>query len=144
MQCNYNSFIQIIDFQGFFRNALRCRKTGACRILMPLRYSETALTAPLADCLLWDSHRNVAIWAFWEKAAIGHALSIFNPVIVYFELFQCPAILSKLKRFGHDNFFKMYMYPKNIFWYVKGTQFRSPIAPTFRVKGSSSNEIILQ
>ena len=33
MQCNYNSFIQIINFHGFFRNALRCQNTGACRIL---------------------------------------------------------------------------------------------------------------
>ena len=40
MQCNYNSFIQIINFHGLFRNALRCRKTGACRILVPLRYAE--------------------------------------------------------------------------------------------------------
>ena len=38
MQCNYNSFNQIINFCGLFRNALRCRKTGACRILVPLRY----------------------------------------------------------------------------------------------------------
>ena len=38
MQCNYNSFIQIINFHGLFRNALSCRKTGACRILVPLRY----------------------------------------------------------------------------------------------------------
>ena len=38
MQCNYNSFIQIINFHGLFRNALRCRKTGACRILVLLRY----------------------------------------------------------------------------------------------------------
>ena len=26
MQCNYNSFIQIINFHGLFPNALRCRK----------------------------------------------------------------------------------------------------------------------
>ena len=38
MQCNYNSFIQIINFHGFFRKAPRCRKTGTCRILVPLRY----------------------------------------------------------------------------------------------------------
>ena len=38
MQCNYNSFIQIINFHGLFRNAPRCRKTGACRILVLLRY----------------------------------------------------------------------------------------------------------
>ena len=38
MQCNYNSFIQIINFHWLFRNAPRCRKTGACRILMSLRY----------------------------------------------------------------------------------------------------------
>ena len=41
MQCNYNSFIQIINFHGFFHNALRRRKTGACRILVPLRYIQT-------------------------------------------------------------------------------------------------------
>ena len=39
MHCNYNSFIQIINFHGLLRNAPRCRKTGACRILVPLRYS---------------------------------------------------------------------------------------------------------
>ena len=38
MQCNYNSFIQIINFHGLSRNALRCRKTGACPILVPLWY----------------------------------------------------------------------------------------------------------
>ena len=40
MHCNYNSFIKLINFHGFFGNALRCRKTltGACRILVPLRY----------------------------------------------------------------------------------------------------------
>ena len=38
MQCNYNSFIQIINLHGLFSNALRCRKTGACWILVPLRY----------------------------------------------------------------------------------------------------------
>ena len=38
MQCNYNSFIQIINFHGLFHNALRWQKTGACRILVPLRY----------------------------------------------------------------------------------------------------------
>ena len=43
MQCNHNSFIQIVNFHGLFRNALRCRKTGACRILVPLRYSAVSL-----------------------------------------------------------------------------------------------------
>ena len=38
MQCNNNSFIQLINFHGLFCNALRCRKTGACRIPVPLRY----------------------------------------------------------------------------------------------------------
>ena len=38
MQCNYKSFIQLINFHVFFCNALRCRKTGACRILVPLQY----------------------------------------------------------------------------------------------------------
>ena len=32
MQCNYNLFIQIINFHGLFRNALRCRK------LVPAEY----------------------------------------------------------------------------------------------------------
>ena len=41
MQCNYNLFIKLINFHGFFRNALRCRKTGACRILVPLWYFTT-------------------------------------------------------------------------------------------------------
>ena len=31
MECNYNSFIIIMNFYGLFRNALRCRKSGACR-----------------------------------------------------------------------------------------------------------------
>ena len=38
MQCNYNQFIQIINFHGLFHNALRCQKTGGCQILVPLRY----------------------------------------------------------------------------------------------------------
>ena len=29
----------MINFHGLFRNDLRCRKTGACRILVPLRYT---------------------------------------------------------------------------------------------------------
>ena len=41
MQCNYNSFILIINFHGLFRNARRCRKSGACQILVPLRYIDT-------------------------------------------------------------------------------------------------------
>ena len=36
MQCNYNSYIQIINFHGLFSNALRCWNTGACRILVPV------------------------------------------------------------------------------------------------------------
>ena len=32
MQCKYNSFIQIMNFHGLFRNALRCRK------LVPAEY----------------------------------------------------------------------------------------------------------
>ena len=38
MQFNIHSFIQIKNFHGLFRNVLRCRKTGACRILVHLRY----------------------------------------------------------------------------------------------------------
>ena len=40
MQCNYNPFIQIINFHGPFRNAPRCRKkwclpnTGALTVLL--------------------------------------------------------------------------------------------------------------
>ena len=49
MQCNYNSFIQIINFHGFFSNAPRCRKTGTCRILVPLRYSCIPLKANVRD-----------------------------------------------------------------------------------------------
>ena len=66
MQCNYNSFIQIINFHGLFCNALRCRKTGACRILVPLRYftiSKQSLkkhhitgTALDFNKLLWEIH----------------------------------------------------------------------------------------
>ena len=44
MQCNYNSLIQIINFHGIFRNALRCRKTGACRIMVFLRYAFVFIT----------------------------------------------------------------------------------------------------
>ena len=54
MQCNYNSFIQIINFHGLFRNALRCRKSGACRILVPLcplRYRDLSHTANLSHIL---------------------------------------------------------------------------------------------
>ena len=36
MQFNYNSFIQIINFYGLFRNALSCRKTGALMVLTVL------------------------------------------------------------------------------------------------------------
>ena len=46
MQCNYNSFIQIINFHGLFRNALRCRKIGACHL------NTGALTVLLSVCLL--------------------------------------------------------------------------------------------
>ena len=54
MQCNYNSFIQLINFHGFFRNALRCRKTGACRILVPLRYIGHQLRARRALSIFKD------------------------------------------------------------------------------------------
>ena len=35
MQCDYNSFIQIINFHGLFHNAPRCRKTGAAEYWCP-------------------------------------------------------------------------------------------------------------
>ena len=64
MQCNYNSFIQLINFHGFFRNALRCWKTGACWILVPLRYTIFKMTSgqevdypcPIYDHNLFLSH----------------------------------------------------------------------------------------
>ena len=34
-----------------------------------------------------------------------------------------------------NNAFKVYLYRKNIFWYVKGTQFSSPEIIHFKVKG---------
>ena len=49
MQCNYNSFIQIINFHGLFRNVPRCQKTGACRILVPLQYPGCLKGDVLAD-----------------------------------------------------------------------------------------------
>ena len=45
IKCNYNSFIQIINFHGLFRNALRCRKTGACRILCPYGISKSPVSS---------------------------------------------------------------------------------------------------
>ena len=38
----------------------------------------------LADYLSQDSNQNAAFLAFWVKAAIGHILPIFNPVILNF------------------------------------------------------------
>ena len=56
MQCNYNSFIQIINFHGLFRNALRCQKnwclsnTGAltvcCWTLQLCLRAESSLVSP--------------------------------------------------------------------------------------------------
>ena len=50
MQCNYTSFILIINFHGLFRNARRCRKTGASRILVP-----DSTTRPLSKCQINSS-----------------------------------------------------------------------------------------
>ena len=50
MQCNYNSVIQIINFDGLFRNALKCQKTGACRILVPLRYRKNTSIWHFEQC----------------------------------------------------------------------------------------------
>ena len=54
MQCNYNSFIQIINFHGLFHNALRCRKTGACQILVPLRYLPLLHVSQPQPCLCYS------------------------------------------------------------------------------------------
>ena len=50
MQFNIHSFIQIINFHGLFRNALRCWKTGACQILVPLRYSHQLFSMIVEVC----------------------------------------------------------------------------------------------
>ena len=53
MQCNYNSFIQILNFHGLFRNALRCQKnwyllkTGALTVYMKLITLQNALLSHL-------------------------------------------------------------------------------------------------
>ena len=60
MQCNYNSFIQIINFHGLFRNALRCRNTGACRILVPLRYMLKKITWKLPILIRVAKH---TVWS---------------------------------------------------------------------------------
>ena len=64
MQCNYNSFIQIINFHGLFRNDRRCRKTGACRILVPLRYGrdmEGAARSKYINVRKEGGHRNCKV-----------------------------------------------------------------------------------
>ena len=55
MQCNYNSFIRIINFHGLFRNALRCR--GAEKLVCnsndgPDRH---------LNCAIQITHRNVIL-----------------------------------------------------------------------------------
>ena len=52
MQCKYNSLIQIINFHGLFRNAPRCRKSGACPILVFLRYNDNTLVPAKKDVCL--------------------------------------------------------------------------------------------
>ena len=74
MQCNYNSFVQIINFHGLFRNVLRCWKTGACRIMVSLdslRYQGWVLDIGGGGggyeypSKMWDYH--VSFWADQQK-----------------------------------------------------------------------------
>ena len=60
MQCNYNSFTQIINFHGLFRNALRCRKTGVYRILVPLRYRACMLRVLYLSLIIFKTAANAA------------------------------------------------------------------------------------
>ena len=66
MQCNYNSFIQ-----GLFRNALRCRKTGACRIMVPLRYF---------DCNIVDLYHSFTLRQLGQN--VGHGNYAQNEQLV--------------------------------------------------------------
>ena len=45
--------MQIINFHGLFRNALRCRNTGACRILVPLRYYAMEERSSTEDTIMY-------------------------------------------------------------------------------------------
>ena len=69
MQCNFHSFIQIINLHGIFRNALRCRKTGACRILVPLRYLSPD-TAHSHQNYIILPQGNSMLFPLWIKTAI--------------------------------------------------------------------------
>ena len=77
MQCNYNSFIQIINFHGLFRNALRCRKTGACRILVPLRYPLVSTTACVTVLRL------IAAFTFYLKEINGTSPFLGNGIFTF-------------------------------------------------------------
>ena len=81
MQCNYNSFIQIINFHGLFRNALRCRKTGACRILVPLRYTEIS-----------DNSEHFIQWQGVHGLCLGRGTGGSSP--------ETPGILNCQRHFG--------------------------------------------
>ena len=63
IQCNYNH--SSISFHVLFRNAVRCRKTGACRILVSLRYATWDGESDDKNCLFSaEAERN-----FQEEAA---------------------------------------------------------------------------
>ena len=80
MQCNNNSFIQIINFHGLFRNALTCRiyirQLGVKRALqkfkaVPVKIRKTICsTKSKAFTLFWFSteHRQTALMPFWFSA----------------------------------------------------------------------------
>ena len=63
MQCHYNSFIQVINCNGLFRNALRCRKIGA----LPNTHALTVLCIHLAHNLQFWLYRPYAYWLSFQK-----------------------------------------------------------------------------
>ena len=62
----------MINFHGLFRNALRCRKIGACRILVPLRYSlkHKAFSDFLVSYDRWDFQPYIYLWKFPKKVSV--------------------------------------------------------------------------
>ena len=50
MQCNYNSFMPIINFHGLFRNALRCRENWCLPNTGALTVHYTNTRFPYRSC----------------------------------------------------------------------------------------------
>ena len=95
MQCNYNSFIQITNFHGLFRNALRCQNTGACRILVPLRYTcfchkvmlQAILRLFVGLCCVKLLILLVSMTSYQSKIFTLLSGSLQNFLVVWFEYF---------------------------------------------------------